>query len=103
MDAKQTAALRAEIESTKSIAANWEIFEKQTLHAVTSEAQRNDMRMAFYAGCAVIYEMLMRTANSDGEESGLQLIATIDYELREEAAQRVAQAFGMALTQPVAH
>lgn len=66
------------------IAHGWRGFDKAVISPQAPEIQRTEMRMAFYAGAAVVLEVLQAISTDRvSEEAGMRAIAGMVNETRE--------------------
>jgi hypothetical protein len=67
-----------------TIAEAWQDYERQVLPADAVPEQRSQLKMAFYAGAAVIMEINQRIGEPDiSEDGGVRILHAIDEELRQ--------------------
>jgi hypothetical protein len=80
----------------KSIGQRWVEFARRAIDAGASQLQHDEMRMAFYAGCAVMVDVQNEIASIPGYavcvlvlESVYEEVRKFNDDLREAEAQRI--------------
>jgi hypothetical protein len=62
----------------------WLFFAEQALPARVSDVQKREMRRAFYAGAALLFENMTKAVGPDdvSEDAGVDIMAAVDAEVR---------------------
>jgi len=88
--AKQTDRIHSQIVAGDTIRDLWLVYARARLtpHGIdiADESVRGTMELAFYAGIAAMYELMMRVSPDDvSEERGMAMLSRLNDELRAHA------------------
>lgn len=69
----------------KHVLAEWERYETQAMPALSSDVQKTESMLAFFAGAGALFKLLTEgmSEGEEPEEEDLQMMTDINDELRE--------------------
>ena len=76
-----------------SIQSKWDIFRTRVIHHGAPQIQKDEMKMAYYAGASSFFELEMEITRMDlDDDESAALIEKLHIELQEFAKQKIAEA-----------